>query len=341
MVKLTSSRLKVGIVGYGYWGPNIFRTFSNAAHADVVSVCDVNPAALAKVRQADPGLITTADFRQVTGAKDIDVVAVVTPAAYHYQIAKKALENGKHIFVEKPFTNSVQQAEKLIEIAERKKLTIMVDHTYLFTGAVRKTKQLIEQNVLGNIYYYDSTRVNLGLFQHDTNVVWDLATHDFSIMDHLLSARPVALSAHGFDHFKRNLENIAYITIYLEKDIIAHFNINWLSPVKIRRTLIGGDKKMLLWNDLAGDEKLKIYNRGVDVTTKNGVYDLLISYRSADMYSPRLDHQEPLQQEVAYFIDCLRRGQKPFNDGHNGLRIVRLLEKCDRSMKKNGKVLKI
>jgi predicted dehydrogenase len=333
--------LKVGVVGYGYWGPNIVRNFCAIDGVGVAAICDKSADALKRAGKACPGADLSKDHRRVTKGTDIDIAAIVTPVSTHYSLAKEALENGKHVFVEKPFTSSVREAEALIRLAARKRLKIMVDHTFLFTSAVRKIKDLVDGNKLGDIYYYDSTRVNLGLFQHDVNVIWDLAPHDLSIMDYVLKQKPSAISATGTGHFNKALENIAYITAHFDNNIIAHFNVNWLSPVKIRTTLIGGRKKMLVWNDLETDEKIKIYDKGVKVRDKEGVYDLLVEYRSGDMLAPRIGHTEALTVELGYFIDCIKNGSTPVNDGHAGLRVVRMLEASDRSLKRRGALIKL
>jgi predicted dehydrogenase len=267
------------------------------------------------------------------------VVAVVTPVWTHYELAKKALENGKHVFVEKPFTYSVAQGEELVELAERKNLRIMVDHTFLFTGAVRKIKELVDKKELGDLYYYDSLRVNLGLFQHDVNVIWDLAPHDLSIMDYVIGEKPEAVVATGEKHLN-GVEDVAFITVYFPKRIIAHVNVNWLSPVKVRTTLIGGEKKMLVWNDLEADEKLRIYDKGVSMSTNPGnLHQLLVSYRSGDMWAPQVEQVEALRAETAYFIKCIEENSKPFNDGAAGLRVVRILEAADRSIRSRGEAI--
>jgi predicted dehydrogenase len=271
-------------------------------------------------------------------AIDIDAIAVITPVWTHYELAKAALENGKHVFVEKPFTSNAAQAEELINLAEKKNLKIMVDHTFLFTGAVKKISQLVNDGALGKLYYYDSTRVNLGLFQHDVNVIWDLAPHDLSIIDHLIKQSPEALVATGQTHLNEH-EDIAFITIYFPDKIIAHINVNWLSPVKVRTTLIGGEKKMLVWNDLEADEKIKIYDKGVNITTRQGLYNLLVNYRSGDMWSPQLEQLEALRQELTYFIDCITNNQTPSNDGKAGLRVVKMLEAASRSLEKRGELV--
>jgi predicted dehydrogenase len=328
--------IRVGVIGYGYWGPRIARNFHAQAGCRLALVCDRSAELVRRASVAHPGVATTQDAAEVIGSSDIDAVAVITPVWTHFELAKAALLNGKHVFVEKPFTSTAAQAEELIEIAARKRLQIMVDHTFLFTGAVRKLRQLIDGQELGRIYYYDSTRVNLGLFQHDVNVLWDLAPHDLSIMDHLLQAKPEVVVASGQSHLNSH-EDVAYITIYLADRMIAHFNVNWLSPVKVRTTLIGGEKRMVVWNDLEADEKLKIYDKGVAITSGQGVYELLVSYRSGDMWAPRIDQGEALAAEARYFLECIGSGTTPFNDGAAGLRVVRLLEAADRSLRERGK----
>jgi predicted dehydrogenase len=256
----------------------------------------------------------------------------------HYALAKAALENGKHVFVEKPFTSTVAQAEELIELADKRNLKIMVDHTFLFTGAVKKIRQLIDDGTLGGLYYYDSTRVNLGLFQHDINVIWDLAPHDLSIMDFLIDARPEAISATGQKHLNGH-EDVAFITVYFPGQLIAHINVNWLSPVKVRTTLIGGEKKMLVWNDLDTDEKLKVYDKGVDISTTEDVYELLVSYRSGDMWAPQVEQVEALKIELQSFLDCITQNKSIVNDGRAGLRVVRMLEAASLSVGKKGELV--
>jgi len=276
----------------------------------------------------------TTNPSDILRSPEIDAVAIVTPISQHFPLAKTALENGKHVFVEKPFTRNASEGKQLIELAERKKLTIMVDHTFLFCGAVRKIRELIDDGVLGTLYYYDSTRVNLGLFQHDANVVWDLAPHDLSIMDHLIAGEPQAVVATGEKHVS-GMENVAFVTIYFNNKVIAHLNVNWLSPVKVRSTLIGAEKKMLVWNDLEADEKVKIYDKGVD-RFNNDSHELRVSYRAGDLWVPRVDQVEALTLETQYFVDCILNGEMPFNDGKAGLRVVEMLEAVDRSMAKTG-----
>jgi len=334
----TPTHVRVGVIGYGYWGPNIVRNFHSLENAEVVAVCDRSQAALRRAGRLYPSMRLTSDFSEVLRAPDVDVVAVVTPVWTHYEIAKAALENGKHVFVEKPFTSTSHQAEELIELAERKNLKIMVDHTFLFSGAVKKIRELVDVGTLGPLYYFDSTRVNLGLFQHDVSVVWDLAPHDLSIMDHIIREQPEAVVATGGNHLNGHAD-MAFITIYFPRNIIAHINVNWLSPVKVRTTLIGGRDKMLVWNDLEADEKIKVYDKGVEITNGEGVYDLLVSYRSGDVWAPKCDQTEALKVELGYFIDCILHSKTPINDGAAGLRVVRLLEAAEHSLKDRGRVI--
>jgi predicted dehydrogenase len=330
--------VRVGVIGFGYWGPNITRNLAGLEHCLVASICDRDPAAVKRAGRLYPGVHLTTDAADVLNSPDIDAVAVVTPVWTHFELAKAALENGKHVFVEKPFTSTPQQAEQLIELAERKNLRIMVDHTFLFGGAVRKIRELVDNGTLGPLYYFDSTRVNLGLFQHDVNVIWDLAPHDLSIMDHILRVKPEGVVATGGCHLNE-LADMAFITVYFPGSLIAHINVNWLSPVKVRTTLIGGKDKMLVWNDLEPDEKIRVYDKGVNISNGQGVYDLLVSYRSGDVWSPRVDATEALKRELEYFIECIMTNQEPSNDGRAGLRVVRLLDAAERSLKERGRMV--
>jgi predicted dehydrogenase len=330
--------LRFGVIGYGYWGPNIVRNLRGLEGCEVVGICDQSPAARKRIQSAHPGVPVYSDHNELVTATNVDAIAVITPVWTHFDVAKAALENDKHVFVEKPFTSTTAQAEVLINLAERKNLRIMVDHTFLFTGAVRKIQKLLAEGTLGKLYYYDSTRVNLGLFQHDCNVIWDLAPHDLSIMNHLLHKDAEAISATGQAHHNEH-EDIAFITAYFPDKMIAHVNVNWISPVKVRTTLIGGEKKMLVWNDLEADEKLKVYDKGVDVKSQEGVYNLLVSYRSGDMWAPQVEQVEALKLELGYFVECIRKGERPFNDGCAGLKVVRMLEAATKSLSKRGEVV--
>ena len=332
--------IKIGVIGYGYWGPNIVRNFNCLDDVSVNIVCDKNPEATLTVSKIYPDIKVTPHSNDVTESSDIDIVAIVTPVSAHYELAKKALANGKHVFVEKPFTATTAQAEELIELAEKMNLKIMVDHTFLFTGAVKKIKEIVYKNELGKIYYYDSTRVNLGLFQHDVNVIWDLAPHDFSIMNYLIDENPSSVVVCGKSHVS-DMENIAYIAVYFQSDLIAHFSVNWLSPVKIRNTLIGGEKKMLVWDDINPDEKIKIYDKGIEVKNREGIYNLLVSYRSGDVWVPRVDPTEALKLESQYFIECINNNNIPINDGHAGLQVVKMLDACNESLKNQGQLVAV
>jgi predicted dehydrogenase len=285
-----------------------------------------------------PQVHLTTDFADILASPDIDAVAVVTPAWTHFELAKAALQNGKHVFIEKPVTSTSAQAEELIELAERKKLKIMVDHTFLFCGAVRKIRELVDAGTLGSLYYFDSTRVNLGLFQHDISVIWDLAPHDFSIMDHVIQERPEAVVATGARHVN-GVADLAFITVYFPNDVVAHLNLSWLSPVKVRTTLIGGKEKMLVWNDLEPEEKIRVYDKGVHITNGHSPMDELVSYRSGDVWAPKIQQTEALKLELEYFADCILHDRKPSNDGAAGLRVVRLLEAADQSLKERGRVV--
>ena len=330
--------VKVGVIGYGYWGPNVVRNLQSLTGAEVSAVCDKSSVSRKKAHKNCSGIYVTPDSTELVTSPELDAVAIITPVWTHFDLAKSALENGKHIFIEKPFTSTVAQAEQLINLAERNNLKIMVDHTFLFTGAVKKIKQLLQEGNLGKLYYYDSTRVNLGLFQHDVNVIWDLAPHDLAIMDYLIDQKPEALVATGQPHLN-GLEDIAFITLYFPDKVIAHINVNWLSPVKVRMTLIGGEKKMLVWNDLEADEKIKVYDRGVEIFSREGVYDLLVNYRSGDMWAPQLEQVEALRQELAHFIDCIVNDRVPLNDGAAGYRVVKVLQAADKSIRKRGSLV--
>jgi predicted dehydrogenase len=338
--------LNIGVVGYGYWGPNIARNVHAATGANLVAVSDISEKRLGLAQSQFPFIKGLKNPLDLIRSTDVDAVAIVTPVFAHYEMAKAALLAGKHIFVEKPFTSTSAQARELIDLADQKNLRIMVDHTFLFTGAVKKIKQVIDSGELGKLLFYDSVRVNLGLFQHDVNVIWDLAPHDLSIMAHVIDKKPVALAAHGSVHFEGGYEDIAYVSIEFEGNgFIAHFHVNWLSPVKVRKTLISGDRKMLVWDDLDADEKVKIYDRGVEIKSgngaKDGTYDLLVSYRSGDVHIPKLEATEALRAEAQYFVECVEKGVEPFNNGQAGLQVVRLLEAADESLAHGGKRIEL
>ncbi|MBV8550986.1 MAG: Gfo/Idh/MocA family oxidoreductase [Acidobacteriaceae bacterium] len=330
--------IRVGVIGYGYWGPNLVRNFVECPDIQVAAVADLNEARLQHVRQRYPRVEVTTDYRTLLANPTIHAVAISTPVSTHFPLAMAALEAGKHVLVEKPMAANSEQALGLIEEAERRKLVLMVDHTFVYTGAVRKIRELIERGALGDIYYYDSTRVNLGLFQHDVDVIWDLAVHDLSILEFILPDSPIAVSATGVGHVQGAAENIAYMTAFYESSLIVHLNVNWLSPVKIRRTLIGGSRQMLVYDDLESSEKIKLYDKGITVRNNpESLYKLLVGYRSGDMYCPQLDVTEALRVELQHFAECIDTGKTPITDGWSGLRVVSVLEAATLSMKEKGR----
>jgi len=331
--------MKVAVIGAGYWGPNLIRNFLMLDEVESVVACDLDDERLAKMRKLFHAIETSKDYRAIIDRSDVDIVVIATPVSTHHEIAKKALLAGKHCFIEKPMTASVAEAEELIEIAESKNLTLFVDHTFIYTGAVRKMKEIITSGRLGEIYYFDSVRINLGLFQHDVNVIWDLAPHDLSIMDYLLEQKALSVSAIGTCHVGNGLEDIAYLTLEFENNLIAHFHVNWLAPMKIRKTLIGGTKSMIVYDDTEASEKVKIYDKGIDVTTREGVYDTLVQYRTGDMLSPKLNQEEALAVGTRHFVDCILGGTKPLTDGQAGLNVVRILEASAVSIKNRGQVV--
>ncbi|MBN2357341.1 Gfo/Idh/MocA family oxidoreductase [candidate division KSB1 bacterium] len=334
--------INVGVIGVGYWGPNIIRNFDAYKETQMVACADLKQERLDFIRRKHPALRTDTDYHKVIDDPKIDAIAICTPVFTHYEVAKAALEAGKHVFLEKPMTSNSAQAEELVELAAKKKLTLMLDHTFIYTGAVQMIKKFLDQGELGDIYYFDSVRINLGLFQHDVNVIWDLAPHDISIMDFLLQLKPESVVATGADHVGKGLEDVAYLTVYYPNNIIAHIHANWLSPVKIRQTLIAGTKKMIVWDDNVPLEKIKVYDTGIIVNrTTDEIYDTLIQYRTGDMCAPKVPMTEALSTEVAHFVDCINSGKTPITDGVAGLNVVRILEASDQSIKMRGKEVKL
>jgi predicted dehydrogenase len=332
----------IGVIGYGYWGPNLVRNFIETPDTQVIAVSDLSQGRLDLVQRRYPMVQVTNEYRDLLRDPKIDAIAISTPVSTHFPLAMEALKAGKHVLVEKPMTASSVEAAKLIEEAERRNLVLMVDHTFVYTGAVRKIRELIDKGSLGEIYYYDSTRANLGLFQQDVDVIWDLAVHDLSIMEYILPEQAQEVSATGSGHVDGAAENIAYVSVFYQSSLIAHLNVNWLSPVKIRRTLVGGSKQMIVYDDTESSEKVKLYDKGVVV--KNGPesrYKLLVSYRSGDMYAPQIDITEALRVEAQHFADCVSKGHKPITDGYAGLRVVSILEAATRSMKRHGKSVQL
>jgi len=337
--RAAASTIKIGVIGCGYWGPNLIRNFVEAEGCAVVSVCDLNLARLAAMKARYPTIEPSTDYREVIDDPAVDAVVIATPVSTHHALAREALLAGKHVWVEKPMTLTSAEAEELIDLAACKNATLMVDHTFVYTGAVQKMKELVASGDLGHIYYYDSVRVNLGLFQHDVNVVWDLAPHDISIMTYLLDAAPLGVSAVGACHVGNGAENIAYVTIHFPDNLIAHFHDNWLAPVKVRQTLIGGSRKMILYDDLEPSEKVKVYDRGVKVGENSGEkrYQTLVAYRTGDMYAPHLDHTEALRFATSHFLECIATGRCPITNGEAGLQTIRILEAADRCLKRGAR----
>ncbi len=331
----------IAIVGYGYWGPNILRNFCETDGARVVACCDRDTERLALVRMKYPIIRTTTDYSDVLADPTIDAVAIATPVATHYDLARRAIEQGRHVLVEKPLTTSVAESEHLVDLADKHRVTLMVNHTFIYTGAVRKMKELVAAGTLGDLYYFDSVRINLGLVQRDVNVLWDLAPHDIAILDHLVDQPPVSVCANGACHLGTRMESVAYLSVYFDNGLIAHFHNNWLAPVKIRTVIVGGSKKMILYDDMEPSEKIKVYDRGVELADPEGIHRALISYRLGDMWAPRLDGTEALRLVVAEFIRTASTGAHPITDGVNGLNVVRILEAAEMSIKHRGREVKL
>jgi predicted dehydrogenase len=333
--------IKVGIIGYGYWGPNLARNFSEVRGASLEAICDLRPERLTLAQNRYPGILITNDPKELINSLTVDAIAIATPVSTHYDLSLQSLRAGKHVLVEKPIAASSEQAQHLIDEAVRRKLVLMVDHTFVYTGAVRKIRELIDKADIGELYYYDSVRVNLGLFQHDVNVIWDLAVHDLAIMDFVIEQRPCAVLATGMSHVTGQPQNVAYITLLFNDNFIAHIHVNWLAPVKVRRSLIGGSKRMIVYDDLDGSTPVKVYDKGVGLNNDNleGVYQMLFSYRWGDMWAPRVDPTEALQTEAFHFVDCIEQGVKPLSDGEAGLRVVKILESATKSMQEHSRVV--
>jgi predicted dehydrogenase len=334
--------INIGIVGYGYWGPNLVRNFAETPGVKVAAVSDLDTDKLAVVQRRFPAVKTTTDFRDLLNDPSIDAIAIATPVDTHFELALSALRAGKHVWLEKPMTETSKQARQLVDEAQQRNLVLLIDHTFIYTGAVIKMGELIKNGELGKIYYYDSIRVNLGLFQRDVSVISDLAVHDFSILDFLLGEHPVAVSAGGTNHFPGTPENLAYVTLYYESGTIAHTNVSWLAPVKVRQILVGGSKKMITYDDLEPSEKIKVYDKGVSFTDDpQKIQEMRVGYRTGDMWAPKLALTEALSVEGAHFVDCITNGKTPQTDGHLGLRVVELIEAANQSMRRRGETVNI
>lgn len=334
--------IEIGLIGYGYWGPNLARNFNNNPNMHLAAISDFSDDRLEAASRLYPQAKITKDVEDLFGNKEIDAIAIATPVSTHYDLAKKALLSGKHAWLEKPMTEKVEQGEELIELAEKKDKILLVDHTFVYTGAVRKIKQLVDEGALGDLIYYDSTRANLGLFQQDVDVIWDLAPHDLSIMDYLMPVKKLAISATGSHFYGNGIVPKALLGIYMEGNIVAHINVSWVSPVKIRDTFIAGTSKMVLYDDNQPSEKIKIYDKGVDLyETKEDLYRLKVQYRVGDMYAPKLEGHEALAFETEHFAECIVNGKRPVTDGKAGLEVVKILVAAKESLKQNGAPVEI
>jgi predicted dehydrogenase len=330
------NKLPVGIIGCGYWGPNLIRNFTQCPHTEVVAVCDANPARLDAVKRTYSHLKTVTSVDQLL-EEPIQAVAIATPVSTHYPLGVRCLEAGLHVLIEKPLAGNVKEAQALVELADRRQRILMVDHTYLFNPSVRRIKELVENDELGELYYVDSVRINLGLFQHDINVIWDLAPHDLSIVEHVLGLEARSISSWGCAHADPNIEDIAYVNVDYGDQLMANFHVNWLSPVKVRQMIFAGAKKSLIFNELNTTEPIKVYDRGIKLGAKpEDPNKLLVGYRSGDVWSPHIDPSEALQGVVAHFAECIRGEKTPISDGRLGLRVVRLLEAATRSIRAQG-----
>jgi len=334
--------VNIGLIGYGYWGPNLLRNFAELPGVRTVAVADLRPAQLESVSRRYPSIRTTTHFEDLIADESIEAIVVATPVATHFEFGMAALKAGKHLWLEKPMTETSHQAEKLVEEAEKRSLTLFVDHTFIYTGAVRKMGELIKSGDLGKILYYDSTRVNLGLFQRDVNVIADLAVHDFAILDYLLDEHPIAVSASGINHFPGTPENLAYITLFYDSGAIGHTNVSWLAPVKVRKVLVGGSKRMITYDDLEPSEKVRVYDKGISFTDDPKViHEMRVGYRTGDMWAPKLDGSEALRVAVEHFVECIAKGEPPITDGRLGLRIVEVIEAATSSMRGRGETVRI
>jgi predicted dehydrogenase len=333
--------MKIGVIGYGYWGPNLVRNLAETSDAEVTWCSDMRADRRALVQKRYPSVRVTEDVDEMLRDPSLDAVAIATPVHTHFPLAKRALEHGKHVLVEKPMTSTVAEAEELVALAEKQGLVLMVDHTFVYTGAVQKMKELLTSGDLGELYYFDSVRVNLGLFQHDVDVLWDLAPHDLSILIDLVPETPRFVSAHAIDHTGSGLADMAYMTVHYDHAFIAHFHVNWLSPVKVRQILIGGSRRMVLFDDMEPSEKVRVYDKGVEISSKEGIYKTLVDYRTGDMWAPMIAFREALSAECAHFVECIRLRKAPRSDGAAGLAVVRLLAAASRSVAEDGRKMPV
>ena len=333
---MENRQINVGLIGYGYWGPNLLRNLHETDGVDVKRCVDLRPERRAAASKRYPTVQVSAEADDILTDSEIDAVVIATPVFTHHELARRALKANKHVLVEKPMTRTVKEAEELIQLAKSRELILMVDHTFVYTGAVRRMKEIIEGQELGELYYFDSVRVNLGLFQHDIDVIWDLAPHDVSILTYLIPQKPQSVSAVGADHTGRGLVDVAYLTLHFPNNFIAHFHVNWLSPVKLRHNLIGGSRRMLVYDDMEPSEKVRVYDRGIQVRSQEGIYKALVDYRMGDVWSPKVDVREALSVECEHFVNCIRTGTNPDSDGESGLEVVKILEAATDSVVNGG-----
>jgi len=334
--------MNLGIVGYGYWGPNLVRNFAELTRCNVAAIADLDTSKLALAQRRFPAVHVTTDVAELINDPTIDAIVIATPVRTHFKLAMAALKADKHVWLEKPMTETAEEARLLIDEAEKRGKVLHVDHTFVYTGAVRKMGEIIAKGDLGKILYYDSIRVNLGLFQHDVNVISDLAVHDFSILEYLLKEHPVAVTASGVNHFPGTPENLAYITLFYDSGAIAHTSVNWLAPVKVRQVLVGGSQKMMIYDDLQPAEKLKVYDKGVSFTDDPAkIHEMRVGYRTGDMWAPTTDGSEALRVEGEHFLDCVLKGEKSLTDGRLGMGVVEIIEAATESMRNRGKTVQL
>lgn len=334
---MTGRLLRVGVIGCGYWGPNLVRNFARHPGSQVQAVCDTRYERATRVGAEYRIPVVTDHVDEVLRAPDLDLVVIATPSFTHFELARAAIAAGKHVLVMKPLATRADQAEELGALAERQGVLVAVDHTFVFTSAVRKMKELVDRGEIGELYYFDSVRINLGLIQTDVNVIWDLAPHDVSIMDYLLGEDPVNVSATGAAHGGSPTENIAYVTVRYAGSLLAHVHVNWLAPAKVRRTIVGGSKRMLIYDDMEASEKLKVYDKGFSVSSSpESEYQLMINYRSGDMHAPQLDAREALAVEVENVVRAVQGKEALVVDARAGWRVVRILEAAQRSIAAGG-----
>jgi predicted dehydrogenase len=330
--------IRVALIGYGYWGPNLLRNFIAVNHAEMALVVDAQTSRLEEAKKLYPSLMVSTHVEDVFNDNSIDAVVIATPVFTHFELAKRALLSGKSVLLEKPMTDTVAHSLELMNLAEQKNLLLMVDHTFLYTGAVEKMKQLQSSGELGKLNYFDSTRINLGLIQQDVNVLWDLAPHDISVLGHLVDEIPVSVNATGVSHIHNDIENVAYLTVNYQSNFIAHFNCSWSSPVKIRLMLVGGSERMVVFNDMEPTEKIKVYDTAHNVSN---IEEVMIDYRVGDVYVPKLTMGEPLRKMAQDFIDSIMEKRPPRANAFGGLNTIRILEAAQKSIKANGQEVKI